>query len=361
MHRRSILLSALILGLVAASPLLAAETTRTLTVELSDPSAPFAVENLAGRMTVVAGSGRSVVAVATVHAESAKLADSVTFEEVEGKDGRPTLRVRYPLDDYGRIRYHGSGRSNGFSSWFGGNSNTSTRYDGYRVKVSSSSGVEVWADVEVQVPSSGIEAKFKNVVGRLSAADIDGSMIFDTGSGDIDLERMSGTYKADTGSGDVNAVDCRGSIDCDTGSGDCRITNFDGDTIEGDVGSGEIIVRNGTAIEIDLDTGSGDIVVEDTEVERFTADTGSGDILLKTDSPRLSRVDADTGSGDVTLRLGSNASFVAHADQGSGDIECRFSDAQAIVQRREVIGYRRGSEQIRINVDTGSGDLVIEQ
>lgn len=361
MRRRSILLSVLILGLVAAAPLLAAETTRTLTVELSDPSSPFAVENLAGRMTVVAGSGRSVVAVATVHAESAALADSVSFEEVEGKGGIATLRVRYPLDEYGRIKYSDSGRGNGFTGLFGGNSNTSTRYDGYKVKVSSGSGVEVWADVEVQVPSSGIEAKFKNVVGRVTAADIDGTLSFDTGSGDIDLQRMSGSINADTGSGDVNAADCSGSLNCDTGSGDCDIRDFDGDLIEGDVGSGEIIIRSGTALEIDLDTGSGDIIVEGVEVESFTSDTGSGDILLETDSPRLSRIDADTGSGDVTLRLGPNASFVAHADQGSGDIVCRYSDAQAIVQRREVVGYRRGGEQIRIDVDTGSGDLVIEQ
>jgi hypothetical protein len=340
---------------------LAAETTRTLRVELSDPSQPFAVENLAGRMTVVAGSGRSVVAIATVHAESAALADSVSFEEVEGKDGRPTLRVRYPLDEYGRIKYSDTGHGNGFLGMFGGNSNTSTRYDGYKVKVSSGSGVEIWADVEVQVPSGGIEARFKNVVGRVSAADIDGTLSFDTGSGDINLQRLSGSISADTGSGDVNADNCSGSIDCDTGSGDCRITDFDGDMIKGDVGSGEIIVRSGTAIKIDVDTGSGDIVVEGTEVERFTADTGSGDILLETDSPRLTRIDADTGSGDVTLRLGANASFVAHADQGSGDIVCRFSDAEAIVERREVVGYRRGGEQIRIDVDTGSGDLVIEQ
>lgn len=361
MRRRSILLSVLIVGLLATAPLFAAETTRTLRVELSDPSAPFAVENLAGRMTVVAGSGRSVVAIATVHAESAELADSVTFEEVEGKNGRPTLRVRYPLDEYGRIKYAETGHGNGFLGMFGGNSNTSTRYDGYKVKVSSSSGVEVWADVEVQVPSSGIEATFKNVVGRLTAGDIDGTLSFDTGSGDIDLERISGIISADTGSGDVHANDCRGSIDCDTGSGDCEIRDFDGDRIEGDVGSGEIIIRSGTALEIDVDTGSGDIIVEGVEVEKFTADTGSGDILLETDSPRLTRIDADTGSGDVTLRLGASASFVAHADQGSGDIVCRYSDADAIVQRREVVGYRRGAEQIRIDVDTGSGDLVIEQ
>ncbi|HET6278690.1 MAG TPA: DUF4097 family beta strand repeat-containing protein [Candidatus Polarisedimenticolia bacterium] len=361
MRRRSILLSVLILGLAAAAPTLAADNTRTLRVELTDPSRPFAVENLAGRMTVVAGSGRSVVAVATVHAESADLAGAISFEEVEGTDGRPTLRVRYPLADYGSIKYSEAGQDSGLLSLFDGNSNTSTRYDGYKVKVSSGSGVAMWADVEVQVPSSGIDATFKNVVGRVAAADVAGTLSFDTGSGDIDLQRMSGSVEADTGSGDVNATQCRGSIDCDTGSGDCRITDFDGDRIAGDVGSGEIIVRSGTAREIDLDTGSGDIIVEGAEVEKFAADTGSGDILLETDSPRLASIDADTGSGDVTLRLGAGASFVAYADQGSGDIVCRFTDAEAIVQRREVVGYRRGGEQIRIDVDTGSGDLVIEQ
>lgn len=362
MRRSSILPSVLILGLGAAAPLLAADSTRTLRVELSDPSRPFAVENLAGRMTVVAGSGRSVVAVATVHAESADLAEAISFAEVAGTDGRPTLRVRYPLADYGRIKYSDAGQDSGFLSLFGGNSNTSTRYDGYKVKVSSSgSGVAMWADVEVQVPSSGIDATFKNVVGRLTATDVSGTLSFDTGSGDIDLQRLSGSVEADTGSGDVNAASCRGSIDCDTGSGDCRITDFDGDRIAGGVGSGDIIIRSGTAREVDLDTGSGDIVVEGAEVEKFTAGTGSGDILFETDSLRLASIDADTGSGDVTLRLGAGASFVAHADQGSGDIVCRFSDAEAIMQRREVVGYRRGGEQIRIDVDTGSGDLVIEQ
>jgi len=31
-----------------------------------------------------------------------------------------------------------------------------------------------------------------------------------------------------------------------------------------------------------------------------------------------------------------------------------------IVRKREVVGYRRGSAQTRISVDTGSGDLILE-
>jgi DUF4097 and DUF4098 domain-containing protein YvlB len=302
-----------------------------------------------------------VVAIATVHAETDELAGAVRFEEVKGEDGRPTLRVRYPLEDHDRIRYSEAGEGAGFLGLFGGNSNTSTRYDGHKVKVSGGEGVELWADVEVQVPAGAIDAEFRNVVGRLTASGLEGAVAFDTGSGDIELSGLSGSIRADTGSGDVTAEQCRGAIVCDTGSGDCGISRFEGDRIESNVGSGEVIIRSGAAGVIEVDTGSGDIIVEDVEVETFSADTGSGDILLASASPRLARIDADTGSGDVTLRLGAGASFIAHADQASGDIVCRFPDASAIVERREVIGYRRGSEQIRIDVDSGSGDLVIEQ
>ena len=76
------------------------------------------------------------------------------MDVVAGKNGRPTLRVRYPLEEYGRIRYSDTGHGNGFLGMFGGNSNTSTRYDGYKVRVSSSKGVEVWADVEIRVPAT---------------------------------------------------------------------------------------------------------------------------------------------------------------------------------------------------------------
>jgi hypothetical protein len=45
---------------------------------------------------------------------------------------------------------------------------------------------------------------------------------------------------------------------------------------------------------------------------------------------------------------------------GSGELESGFTDAQAIVNRREVVGYRRGDGRIKIDVDTGSGDVTVE-
>ena len=45
---------------------------------------------------------------------------------------------------------------------------------------------------------------------------------------------------------------------------------------------------------------------------------------------------------------------------GSGELESGFADAQAIVNRREVVGYKRGDGRIKIEVDTGSGDVRVE-
>ena len=120
----------------------AAETTRTLRAELSpDALGHFVVENLAGTMRVVPGSGPSVVAVATIHAEDDDLAKAMKVEQVAGKLGVPTLRVIYPLDRGNTIRYPGRGSDAGILGKLFGDFNSSMEYDGQRVKVSSNHGV----------------------------------------------------------------------------------------------------------------------------------------------------------------------------------------------------------------------------
>ena len=347
--------------LMATAPGILAETTRTLRVELSaDALQRFAVENLAGVMRVTTGDVKSVVAVATVHAESDDLAGAVTFEQVTSKTGVPTLRVRYPLDRESVLRYPGRRDGSGFlGSMFGG-SGTSTEYDGHRVKIGEKSGVLLYADVDVQVPRHLDDATFRNLVGALEGRDLEGKIKFDTSSGDITTSRVRGDIKTDTGSGDVKASDMGGSFSCDTGSGDCDLAGFSGETIHCDVGSGNVTLRKASARLVDVATGSGGVRISDGDVAEFRANTGSGDVHLENSGARLARVKADTGSGDVVLRLGPDASFEALADQGSGDIVVGYKDAQAIVRHKEVVGYRRGDARIKIDVDTGSGDLTIE-
>jgi DUF4097 and DUF4098 domain-containing protein YvlB len=348
--------------LVTAAPLTASESTKTLKIEMA-PSGEFAVENLAGTMRVSAGTGDKVVVTATVHGESSEVADELKLEQVVNEKGIPTLRVIYPTDKYSTFRYPGrdSGHngSGWFSGWLGGSS-TSTKYAGHKVKVSEGSGTLLYADVAVQLPRNSVEGTFRNIVGQIDGSGVEGTLKFDSGSGDITLNKLKGAISADTGSGDIKAEDVNGSFNGDTGSGDINLSNFESDMVKCDTGSGNVDIADGTAGKVDVDTGSGDVHVEDVDVEEVSADTGSGDVLLVTRGEKLRTAKADTGSGDVTMRLSAGASFEAMADIGSGDIVNHYSDAQPITKNREIIGYRRGDARTKIDVQTGSGDFVLE-
>jgi hypothetical protein len=320
----------------------------TTTVKLSpDASRPFAVENLAGSMRVVPGTGSQVEVTATLHAESPALLEAMRFEPTTDEKGRPSLRVRYPESER-RFRYPQ------------GNSNTETRYDGRRIKVTRDSGVLAYADLEVYLPKDVAEAWLRQGVGAVQASGVSGGLRFDTGGGDITLSDVSGDVVADTGSGDVMATGARGRFRCDTGSGDCKVTGFRGEALALDTGSGNLLASEIETRTLRADTGSGDVRVSRAQAEDVNADTGSGSLDLELTGPSLARVKADTGSGDVRIRLPRDASFEVRADMGSGDLESRFTDAQPILNRREVVGYRRAEGRIKIEVDTGSGDITVE-
>lgn len=352
--------SVVLASLVLAGSVASADVTRTLRAELSaDPSRPFRVENLAGRMVVRQGPGAKVVVTATVHAEDARTADLLKVREVrDAKTGHPTLRMQYPLDESTTYRYSRDGKEGGgfWERMFSGSSNVN--YDDTRVSVSAGRGLALYADLVVEIPR-GASGTFKNLVGAIEGTGVEGTLKFDSGSGDIAVRDFKGDVTADTGSGDVSATSGRGSFKCDTGSGDCSLRSFTGDTIDLDTGSGDIAVTASSARNVKADTGSGSITIEVTDTEEVKTDTGSGDVSLDLGGSKLVRVSADTGSGDVTLKLSRNVGFELRADVGSGDVSSTFDDATAIMERRKVKGYRRGDLQVKIDVDTGSGDVSV--
>lgn len=316
----------------------AAEATRTVHAELSSgESARFAVENLAGSMRITTG-GDKLLVTATVHGETDALAASLQFERRSGKAGEPLLRLKYPIAETRSFRYpgaHGTSELRYSESgqiddhWWGGQ----------RVTVSDHKGTLLYADVSVQVPAKSLEAGFFNRVGPIEATGVHGTLRFDTAGGDVTLSHVSGDVVADTGSGDVSASDGSGTLRCDTGSGQCEVARFSGERLSVDTGSGDLRLSDVKCREIDADTGSGDVLADHVDVDSFKA---------------------DTGSGNVTLRLPRDASFELRADTGSGDIVSRFKDAEPILRRREVVGYRRGDGHVKIDLDTGSGDVRIE-
>jgi len=350
---------ALAAALLVTSLPASAEVTRNLKAELSaDPTRPFRVENLAGRMTVRQGTGSKVVVTATVHGADQRTADLLRLEEVrDRKTGHPTLRVQYPLDQHTSFRY-GRDNNNGgfFERMFSGN--TTVTYDETRVTVNGSRGLALYADLVVEIPR-GASGTFKNAVGTIEGSGVEGTLKFDSGSGDISLGDFKGEVVADTGSGDVNATSGRGSFKCDTGSGDCTLKGFEGDSLSLDTGSGDINVTDSAARVVSADTGSGSILIEVSNTEEVDTDTGSGDVTLDLGGSKLARVSADTGSGDVTVKLQRNLGFELRTDVGSGEVSSAFTDATAVMQRQKVKGYRRGDLQVKIDVDTGSGDVSV--
>ncbi len=408
----------LILALGFSTAFISAEVTRTLEADVPvSRGTDLVIENLIGSMKVVPGSGDTVRMVAIVHAEDEELAGLVSIS-TKPRNGKTHLRVEYPLDKHSTIRVPKGlsvTASSGFlDRWFGGGG---TKYGDHTVRFRDRKGVLLYADVEVQVPALELEARFSNLVGSLhaervsgnlqfethqgdirlhslrgeistdmgsgntKAKDIEGSFSCDSGSGDCDLEDMrgeavtcdtgsgqitlrsvkvSGRIQADTGSGDVHGQDLEGSFECNTGSGDCTLDGLSGKTVTCDTGSGTVRLRSVTADRIRVDTGSGDVFADGINAREFRADTGSGDVHISTSGDRLTRVTADTGSGNVKVGLQADASFELRASTGSGDIISRFEDAQALVEGKEVIGYRRGEARIKLTIDTGSGNVIVE-
>jgi hypothetical protein len=346
------------IGLLCSSGVLAAEATRSLTLSWNaDPKQPFAVENLAGEMHVLAGSGSAVVVTATVHGESDELAGLMRLEEVLGPKGVPTLRLRYPVNRYSTYRYP---QRSSESSWFAkllGWFSSDTDYDGARVHVARDSGVLLYADVEVRLPP-GMDGRFHNVVGLLSGQGVEGHLSFDVSQGRITLDRARGDLSASTGSGDVTAESLSGSFRCDTGSGDCDVTSFEGDSLTIDTGSGAAKVDGAKARVVRADTGSGRVRLAAVDAEEIVGDTGSGELEVEARGHRLRKVKADTGSGSVILHLDREAGFHLRASV-NGSIRCQFADARPLISGKEIVGYDRGDGSVAIAVDTGSGNLVV--
>ena len=332
------LLNVVAVSLAFAVPV-SAEVTKTVKAELSGADAGrVAIENLIGTMRVTGATGDTVRVVATVHAESEALADSLQFERTTGKKGVPLLRLRYPVEEQRRYRYPGLHGTTNFGldrdddDWSWG-------FGRREITVSDRSGVLLYADVEIQVPARKVDGSFYNRVGPISASGLSGKLWFDTGGGDVRLDRVSGEIDVDTGSGDVKASEIEGSLRCDTGSGDCAVSAFKGDTLSLDTGSGDVTLRGVRARSIAADTGSGNVEAEDLEMDSLMA---------------------DTGSGDVRLRLPASMGFELRADLGGGDIDNHIADATPILRRQELVGYRRGDGRVRIDLDTGSGDVVLD-
>jgi hypothetical protein len=341
---------------VLPAPAAASETVRTVRAELSGADAArFAVENLLGTMRIAPGSGPTVEVVATVHAETAELAEGVRLERVD-QGGTATLRVRYPYDKVSTFRYREPSDDGGFFGW---SSSASYDYDGRRVRVNRGKGSGLYADLEIRVPSGRIEGSFSNLIGLVDADSLHGQLRFRVQSANLRLRRLEGAITLEGSSGDIRARDIQGTWSSNFSSGDCDLAGFEGETISLHTTSGDADLRSVKAKRADFESTSGNIRLTDADLQEFQAEASSGDVTLEATGLGLREVGIRTASGDVSLRLPSNLSFNVDADQSSGDMDVRFSDGAEVNHRDRVVGYRRGEGGARIRVRTSSGDLTV--
>jgi lia operon protein LiaG len=312
--------------------------------------------DLAGNVSVVAGTGNSVVV------EITRGGDDAARLKVESGPFHSTqaLRVIFPGDRiiYRRERggeYHSEMwvREDGT---FGGGDHDG---DGHRVQIrSSGDGLEAWADLRVMVPP-GKRVSVNIGVGRIDASNVNGDLDLDTSSGNVSAERIRGSLNVDTGSGDVTVTTVDGDLSIDTGSGNVRFTGATSGNINVDTGSGDVTGTTVRSTDLSVDTGSGNILLGAVTAPSLRLETGSGDVevdlLSDTDD-----INVETGSGNVTIGVPANFGSAIDVETSSGDVSTEMTITVTRRSEDRLIG-RIGDGQGRLHVETGSGDVTLRE
>jgi DUF4097 and DUF4098 domain-containing protein YvlB len=336
------------LAVLAVPSALHAQQRYTLTGER------VAIYNLAGQVTLTAGSGGDVVvSVAAGGAQAAQL--KVEQGQVRG---RQALRVRYPGGD---IVYPplGSGSRTELRVDDDGTFDHQDDHGGRRVRiVGSGKGVEAYADLAVSVPA-GRNVAIHLAAGTVTATNVNGSLAIDASSAAVRATGSRGELSVDVGAGNVEVSGMDGPLSIDTGSGDVKITGMRGGALHVDTGSGDVVASDVATDEANVDTGSGSIRFSATRVGRSSFDTGSGDVTVDlAEGP--GELSVDTGSGDIVLRLPSSTGAQLSLETSSGRIDTDFPvqvTRTAEDELRGTIGDGRG----RISVESGSGSVRLQK
>ena len=345
-------------SLVAANPALAQTERKTVA------GSSISLYNIAGHVTVEAGTGVDVI----VEVERAGRDSKKLTIEVGEVRGRNSLRVMYPDND---IVYRDGG-----SRWQGRSGNNSStqfsvrddgtwgdergRGSGHRVRVKDSgSGLEAWANLKVLVPA-GKNLQVSLGVGDLSARGVTGDLRLEAASAHITVSNTNGNLTVDNGSGGVEMRDVKGDeISIDTGSGGVDFSGVTGKRCKIDTGSGGVTGAALNCDDVNIDVGSGSIRVDDATAPRVKLDAGSGGIRLALrNSPRDLHV--DSGSGGVTISLPAIADAQVDIETGSGGIETDFPIEARRVERNHLRGTV-GDGSGRIRISSGSGTVRLRK
>ena len=354
---RPALLAPAVLCLILAAPALA-----EFDQERSFQTDNLTVRNLIGEVRVTGHGGSGYDVLVRVRGKDAS-PDLVQIQTDEGAN--PVLTVVFPLKQERDYVYPAMGKKSkstftvdkGSDSWL---SSLMGSLSGRKITVrGSGSGLEVWADVEIRVPTGG-SLQVKHGVGEITAEGVNGDLRLDNSSGAVDVSGITGDLVTDTGSGHVTVRDVTGEVRVDTGSGMVELEHSRGDLIEIDTGSGHVTVVDVETPKLHVDTGSGHVRASAVRADSALIDTGSGMVELELDRMGAGEYSIDTGSGGVTLALPVGASAEVRAETGSGTIEMNLGEPVELYHKsKDEMRFRVGDGAAEVEIDTGSGSIRI--
>ena len=348
------LLGAVLVSSVAFHGLAAQATQTTPTDSRTIRGAQVAIYNLVGRMKAVPGTGDAVVVEITRGGKDA----SQLKIETGAVRGRETLRIVYPSDRiiYPEMRYRSrtsmnvrpDGTFSDGGDWNEWRDRDRTEIRGY------GDGLEAYADLTVKIPK-GQKIELYLGVGRAEVQNVEGDLVVDVASADVDVSGTKGTLTLDTGSGRVAVRDVTGNIDLDSGSGGLSVDRVKGGTLHIDSGSGGVEGNDIEVTELNADVGSGGLRLYRVKSPDVTAETGSGGITLELLSD-VQRLKVETGSGGATIRVPATLSAEIEAETGSGGFSTDFEVTTRRFGRNHISG-RIGDGKGRISIEAGSGSV----
>lgn len=192
--------------------------------------------------------------------------------------------------------------------------------------------------------------------GNQEISGVAGEVEANTGSGSIRASDLGSGLRAKSGSGSIEIDGVKGSVYARAGSGSIRATSVAGG-FDGQTGSGHLELEQSSPGSVRAETGSGGLELRNVHGS-LQANAGSGSIKAEGDATGEWRV--RSGSGSVQLHLPKNASFDLNAHTGSGRIDLNHPvTVQGSIGRKEVRG-KVGNGGVPVQVETGSGNIVID-
>jgi DUF4097 and DUF4098 domain-containing protein YvlB len=266
------------------------------------------ITNVAGDITVTAGSGDEMAIEAVKHGDRGTL-DRVSVV-IDDRPGRVDVRT-----EYDRV--------------FSRNNNVSVDYT-----------VTVPGDVALDVYS---------VSGQIKVDGVKGSMRIGSVSGDITSTNTPMVEYVRTVSGKVEL------------SGVVNGGSLSLSSVSGSIGVSGVRTRS-----LDLNTVSGDIHLRDAAVERLTSRSVSGGFEYSGALARSGSYEVNSHAGDIRFTLADSTGFELNASSFSGSIRSDYAGTTSVDRRRrgprnEAVHSTVGDGSARLELRSFSGNIVISK